>query len=869
MSVKSLKPTAIVPDSIYVERAADRQLREIIDEMGRPGYVLVARQMGKTNLLLHMKRERTNDMVIYIDLTSRFDTPRAWFRNIIDMLIEAYGEKFPDAAVRISQQRIDANLEPNVEFDRHLRTILREVFVKIIIILDEIDSLVNTSYSDVILSQIRSMYFSRANYPEYEKLTYVLSGVVEPTDLIKDKNISPFNIGEKIYLENFNFQEFIQFLYNANLHLDDDVAGRVFDWTNGNPRMTWDICAELENFFQTAGFLTKKDVDSIVFKTYLNEFDRAPIDHIRTLVESDQKIRDAIDEIRYGKGEVLDQSIKNRLYLAGIITSAGEDVTIANKVIDASLSDSWLKSLTSSSESIFANANEHFSEKRYSLAVEEFRRILKSAKNVTLSKQDRKHLALSYLHIGLTSDAVSELTLCISEESDPTQIQYLNLELGVAFAVAKNFPDAKVAFANARSGPDKLTSCKSQLEQTFVTLMTGDKKEITDGVEACSNIISEMSASELRDEQKHQEIVILAYYLRSQLLSKLKLEDRADIDLESAISLSSSKYKPGLLFAKSDMSKHRSTRIAVLRELLNLITEENLFVLDIDDSHLQLSTARVVDIFTSLIKENLVKEFKDFAKHCLSISSNSEENEFSLLKSLYNKSSHFTTINDSINILVWAIRYFDDVEQDWHEKIEVYREIVMVYGGAEKAGLRTRYLDELNIHESEKDSFFDVSHLEALTVLGNACIQGSEWPLARLLFDVWGKYRNSADRTSFYPLMMDYYELLCAKAGQVFTASVIDLSIRNLQTIKDHDASFANSAERDTVNHIKRDTEIIARGWVKTDKPKPNPLRNVGRNDWITVQYSGSDAQQKKFKFVEEDLKSGKCILINIVKSSK
>lgn len=866
MSSRSLKATAIVPDSIYVERAADRQLRANIDEMGRPAYVLVARQMGKTNLLLHMKRERINDMVLYVDLTSRFDTARLWFRNIIDMFIEAYSERFPESVAKISQQRRDAQLESNVEYDRHLRMILREASCKIIIILDEIDSLINTVYSDVILSQVRSMYFSRANYPEYENLTYVLSGVVEPTDLIKDKNISPFNIGEKIYLENFNFEEFGEFLSNANLPLDDDVAGRVFDWVSGNPRMTWDICAGLENVIQTVGFATEKDVDSVVFKTYLRDFDRAPIDHIRTLVQSDQKIRNAIDEIRYGKGSILEQSVKNRLYLAGIIASAGGDVTIANKVIDASLSDAWLKSIVPSSETIFANANEYFSNKKYFLAVEEFERILKSKKKIKFAAQSRKNLALAYLYIGRATEAVSELKLCLDEESHPNNTQYLNMQLGIALAADKKFSEAQVAFTNAASGPDKLISCKSRLEQTFVTLMTGDDQAVDDGLKICRDIISEMDVPATELQQNRQETIVLAYYLRSQLLTKLKRENDASKDLERAISLASSNYKPGLLFAKSDMSKRSSTRVIVVRELLKLIIDEHLLVLDVDESHLQLSTARIAEILLILIRENLAKEFKELVQYCLSISTDADLNEFRLLKSIYLK-SQLAIVSDPINILVWAVRYFKIVESSWKEKLEVYREIVIMYGGSEKSELRAGYLRELNIHALEKESFFDSSHIEALTTIGTACIQTSDWRLARQLFDVWEKYRVLADMSSLFSLLLDYYELLGARAGEIFTASIGDLARRILDTIKLHDNSFAMSTESDTIMHIKRDTEAIVRTSVKLHRPKTDPLRVLRRNDWVIIQYPGLGHNKKKFKYVEEDIRKGKCVLIEVVKS--
>jgi hypothetical protein len=247
MRKKALTPTTIIPPHLYVERAADRQLRAIVEDMGRPGYVLVARQMGKTNLLINMKRERTSDVVIYLDLSNRFDSARAWFRHVIDTIVETYPVQFDRFRDEILSQRAKVLLEPNIEYDRHLRMLLRGADQKFVIVLDEIDSLVNASYSDSVLAQIRSMYFSRVNHAEYHRLTYVLSGVAEPTDLIKDKNISPFNIGEKIYLEDFTRNEFDVFLNRSQLALPPKVSDAIFSWVGGNPRMTWDLCSQVED----------------------------------------------------------------------------------------------------------------------------------------------------------------------------------------------------------------------------------------------------------------------------------------------------------------------------------------------------------------------------------------------------------------------------------------------------------------------------------------------------------------------------------------------------------------------------------------------------------------------------------------------
>jgi hypothetical protein len=418
---KRLRATTIIPSHLYVERSADRQLAQIIDDMGRPGYVLVARQMGKTNLLINMKRnrERDGDLVIYIDLSNRSDTARALFRSIVDSILEIDPEMFAHEIAEVSKSRQASDLTPGIEYDRHLRSILRsQPDRRFIIVLDEIDSLVSSNYSDIFLAQVRSMYFSRANYSEYERLTYVLSGVAEPSDLIKDKNISPFNIGEKIYLEDFSRTEFSDFVEKAKLNLPRDVEMRVFEWVGGNPRMTWDVCSALEEISLTEQHLTPQDVDGVISRLYLSSFDRAPVDHIRVLAESDSQIRDAIVSIRYGKADALDEKTRSKLYLSGITrTASANDTKIKNRVIDQAISDAWLNQISAGRRSLLEAASDNLASGRYMQAVRLFDEAEKEASG-GLSPHYQIEYGISLYRVGEYAAALPRLRIALDAVAD-------------------------------------------------------------------------------------------------------------------------------------------------------------------------------------------------------------------------------------------------------------------------------------------------------------------------------------------------------------------------------------------------------------------------------------------------------------------
>ena len=368
---KVLKKYTIIPQHLYVNRNADNELKRIIEEMQRPGYVLVARQMGKTNLLFHAKRtlESKNRLFVYVDLSNLFENERDCYRNIINNVIEPNTELFESIETEIEKIRVN-NLTPHNEYSRCLRTILKLFKGDIVIILDEIDALKSIDYSDNIFAQIRSNYFSRTNFPEFERLTYVLSGVIEPTELIKDRNKSPFNIGDKIYLDDFTKEEHNDFIKMSGLKISQGVSDEIFNWVNGNPRLTFDICSDLEDCILSNEIVNENLLENLVNKKYLTTYDIAPIDHIRELVKTNKQVRKSVSLINKKQSSELSDEIKRKLYLYGIIDSKFDRETkIKNKIIEQSLSENWIKSIDILSTDIYNYGLEKMDSKEYSEAI--------------------------------------------------------------------------------------------------------------------------------------------------------------------------------------------------------------------------------------------------------------------------------------------------------------------------------------------------------------------------------------------------------------------------------------------------------------------------------------------------------------------
>jgi len=349
MKEKKLYSSAIIPDELYVLRDADRKLKEVILRMSKPAYISVARQMGKTNLLIQTKRALQNETnrYVYIDITNKFETAQDCFRYIVNQILNSNEdlETFQEAKKQIELMRQTSTNNATEEYQNEIREILKKHKGNLVVFLDEVDDLRKHSFSDDIFGQIRKTYFINETYPVLKRITYVLSGVIDPEKLIKTKENSPFNIAIPIYLEDFNQTEFLELFNKSDLVVDNEIKEYIYDWLQGNPRMSFEILSIIEDEFIAGNEITKAAVDKAINDFYLTNFKNPPIDHIRDIVKDKTEVRKALIKLKKGDiDEITDEEI-NQFYLYGITASKTkkDNLKIKNKVVELSLSDEWIE----------------------------------------------------------------------------------------------------------------------------------------------------------------------------------------------------------------------------------------------------------------------------------------------------------------------------------------------------------------------------------------------------------------------------------------------------------------------------------------------------------------------------------------------
>lgn len=878
MNKKILKSTSVVPTNLYVERDADRQIKNVLEDMGRPGYILVARQMGKTNLLLNTKRkfENENNIYVYIDLTNLFTTSRECFRNIIDVAIETNLNKFESEYYEIIKDRNNLSLPPHKEHQRELKRLLNKITGKMVIILDEVDAIASCNYSDEIFSQIRTVYFNRVNFIESERLTYILSGVAEPSELIKNKDISPFNIGQKIYLYDFSYEEFINFIKIANLNFDEKVIEKIFFWCNGNPRISWDVCSEIEDSILLGNSIDESTVDDIVYKLYFENYKKAPIDHIREKIEDNREIRDAIIQIKYGKGSTLSDKIKNKLYLTGIIGSFSDrgEVHIKNRIVDNSLSLDWLESLDVKSRGILRVADEKFVDKNYEKAVELYEELLSEHEKDNfekLVKNEKSYffykLGRSCFYSGLHSKSAQYL-----ERTEYNKNKYPDLYFECLLAKAssyfhlKEYDKSEECFKEIIS-EERNDGCYFQALLGFGSFyLNRSKNNDIDNAEILFfKILNEIENYESEFEKNSFfEIKVSSFYSLSTINIFKKDLKTAKENLVKAIEISSNNNKPKLLYELFLIEDDADIKISLINESVRVITEselkpiinENLYILPFGFnvlSKILLECYKIdkdglyVKLFDYMFNscDTGISDKLDLSYHIAIFDINIGNGEIAKDILLDIESRSKNELIKPVNLFnvykLLCSNYYNDLENPRH-----YFDKFFYYFTGE---FRPEIIDVHDVLCFASEIFRRINnniHDKIIIYIDN----------------IYSYYEKSTDQMKSELLVinyfkMQYYEKLHKNDAAIFIAKLCIDQINYLESKN----IVSTILGREGFNSIR---DIASSSYDGVNKTKIVPIKKetkIGRNEWIKVKYKDGNIIEAKYKKLEKDIINGNCVI--------
>jgi hypothetical protein len=255
----------------YVMRPTDDELYRNI-KAGEFCYVLTPRQMGKSSLMIRTARrlmdEGVRSAVVDLTQTGRVESEDQWYKGILSQIQRRLRLKLDP--VKWWEQKADIpNIQKFIEFFEMALTEIREY---VVIFMDEIDTTLELDFRDNFFAGIRALYNARAENPDLKRITFVLLGVASPSDLIKDRSRTPFNVGQEIPLKPFKRKDarmLEQGLDAAYPGLGARILNRIFYWTGGHPYLTQKICQSVVD--DPLRDYSDEGIDRLVERLFISE----------------------------------------------------------------------------------------------------------------------------------------------------------------------------------------------------------------------------------------------------------------------------------------------------------------------------------------------------------------------------------------------------------------------------------------------------------------------------------------------------------------------------------------------------------------------------------------------------------------------
>ena len=254
----------------YVPRQADHALHAGLTE-GRFCYVLTSRQMGKSSLMVRatVRLRQEGVAVAVLDLTAVGQNLSAeqWYEGLLSLIGQQLNLEDELEDFWLHHER----LGPLQRWMRAIReVVLKQYLDQVVIFVDEIDAVRSLPFStDEFFAGIREFYNRRTEDPELARLTFCLLGVATPSDLIRETRTTPFNIGQRIELNDFNETDAAPLArgLRQDAPLGAKLLMRILYWTGGHPFLTQRLCQAIA---QDASVMDASGVDRVCQELFLS-----------------------------------------------------------------------------------------------------------------------------------------------------------------------------------------------------------------------------------------------------------------------------------------------------------------------------------------------------------------------------------------------------------------------------------------------------------------------------------------------------------------------------------------------------------------------------------------------------------------------
>lgn len=273
MTDRFFRPGGTLPPGTpsYVYRQADRDMvAELVE--GEFVFVLDARQKGKSSLIVRAA-ERLNEAGVR---TARIDlqrigsnlTPEQWYAG----LLHALGQELGLTTELFQHWSHFSALGPMARwFDALEKVVLVRLAEPVVVFVDEIDFVQSLPFDvDEFFAGIRECYNRRASDDRFARLTFCLAGVAAPSQLIRNEDLTPFNVGRSLRLLDFSREELRAYEGGLASHGRNGAVlqDAIYHWLAGHPYLTQLVGSWVA---ESPDVKTRQDVDQLIARRLLTD----------------------------------------------------------------------------------------------------------------------------------------------------------------------------------------------------------------------------------------------------------------------------------------------------------------------------------------------------------------------------------------------------------------------------------------------------------------------------------------------------------------------------------------------------------------------------------------------------------------------
>jgi len=341
----------------YIERQADGALLAALLAKEYV-YLLDSRQKGKSSMVARtiVKLKEAGVTTVKLDLQriGANVNPDQWYAGLLSEIGHELGRTKELFAYWEEHQHVG----PLARWIGALQEVLLATTEEpVVVFIDEIDFVRALPFpTDEFFAGIRDCYNRRSEVREFGRLTFCLVGVATPGQLIRNPQVTPFNIGKRIDITDFTIQETSGF--GARLDSSDrngaQLMERIHYWLNGHPYLTQVVCCCVAG---DPSIRSRRDVDALIHRLFiapegrqqepnLADVERRMLDPDVPGLPSDEKRTQVLD--LYGqvlrKREVRasqENPIVATLRLAGVGLEDRQSLRIRNRLYRVVFNEKW------------------------------------------------------------------------------------------------------------------------------------------------------------------------------------------------------------------------------------------------------------------------------------------------------------------------------------------------------------------------------------------------------------------------------------------------------------------------------------------------------------------------------------------------